>query len=302
MEPLYHVYYVDTALLPRDIYPLQYGEQECTPGYGFGPCIRNHYFLHYVYQGKGTFEGEGKRYLLEAGQLFLIYPGQLTYYEADREEPWVYRWIEFNGSFSESLLKAAGLSRDTPVFMESPSSDSMFPEAAREIFGAIGAALKHLVTQGETSFEALMSSFWAFLAALTSESQQTAGIAPAEEYVRKAENYIKMNLHQKISIQEIAEYVGINRSYLSRLFRQYKGSSTQQYIIAARLDSAAQYLKNKKLSVGEVAKSVGYSDQLEFSKAFKARFKVSPTQWRTEVFWQQSVKEYRSEKNNAPFS
>jgi AraC-like DNA-binding protein len=212
--------------------------------------------------------------------LFLIYPGQLTYYEADKHDPWFYRWLEFNGNFSEALLKSAGLSKASPVL----SDIEEFP---------IGEALKSLVEKGEVSFEAIMSNFWAFIAVLTAGNENKMQPDPAEEYVRKSENYINMNLYRKITINEIAEYVGINRSYLSRLFKQYKGISTQQFMIAAKLDTAAQYLKNKNLSVGEVAKSVGYSDQLEFSKAFKSRFKVSRVQWRKEIFWEQSVKEYR---------
>lgn len=279
MEPVRNVYYVETTLMPSDIYPLQYGEQECVSGYGFGPCIRNHYFIHFVYRGSGRFEVEGKVYHLNSGQLFLIYPGQLTYYEADKEDPWFYRWIELNGSFSETLLNAAGLSKASPILTDKEG----FP---------IGEALKRIVDQGETSFEFLMSNFWAFIATMNTGNTSNKNMDPSEEYVRKAENYIKLNLYRKITINEIAEYVGINRSYLSRLFKQYKGISTQQFMIASKLDMAAQYLKKKSLSVAEIGKSVGYSDPLEFSKAFKSRFRVSPVQWRNELFWVQSVKEY----------
>jgi len=280
MDPICNIYYVGTKLMPRDIYPLQFGEQACSSNYGFGPCIRNHYFIHYVYSGKGRFEAEGKVYHLSAGQLFLIYPGQLTYYQADSDQPWFYRWIEFNGNLSETILKSAGLSKTSPILTDTDN----FP---------IGKALKKLVGKGQTSFEDLMSSFWSFIAKLTVDSDANNITDPKAEYVQRAENYINMYLYRKITISEIAEYVGINRSYLSRLFKQYKGVSTQQYMIATKLDTAAQYLKNVNLSVREVAKSVGYDDPLEFSKAFKARFKLSPVMWRNEIFWKQSVKEYR---------
>lgn len=278
MIPVYHVYYTDTTLMPHDIYPMQYGEQDCVSGYSFGPCVRNHFFLHYVYRGKGKFKTEGNTYHLHAGQAFLIYPGQLTYYEADTDDPWFYRWIEFNGDLSESLLNIAGLSHKSPVFTDRADLSA-------------GNALKTLVSQGKTDFEILMAYFWHFIAAITAGNKMPCLASPADEYIRKAETYIHLNLHKKISVTELSEFVGINRSYLSRLFQRYKGLSTQQYIIRKKLDTAAQYLNHKNLSVKEVANSVGYHDPLEFSKAFKSRFNLSPTQWRGKAFWEQSVKE-----------
>lgn len=280
MKPLCNIYYTDTRLMPNDLYPMQYGEQKCESGYGFGPCIRNNFFIHYIYKGTGTFTAEGKTYHIAPGQLFLIYPGQLTYYQADKDDPWFYRWIEFNGNFSEVLCKMAGISKRSPIFTDN-----------RDF--SVGNALEKLVDKGNTNFETLMSDLWNFISELTKDFKCNNNTAPSEEYVRKASNYIKLNLHKKITVKDISEYVGIDRSYLSRLFKQYKGISTQQYIIAAKLDTAAQYLKNKQLSVKQVAKSIGYDDQLEFSKAFKIRFKVSPSEWRCEDFSQQSIKEYK---------
>lgn len=275
---LFHVWYADTELLPRDIYPLQYGEQECDGGYGYGPCIRNFYFLHYVYGGRGYLLAEGRRYEIKAGQYFLIYPGQMAYYEADREEPWLYRWIEFSGAFCEELLLTAGFSKENPVLSDST--------------GAVGKAVKKLTETGRAEFSLVMEKLWGILHAMTAGSTHGTGTGRGSAYIRKCENYMRMNLHKKIRVAELAAYAGVNRSYLSRIFREQKGQSPQQYLLKLKMEAAAQHLKNKEILIKEAALCVGYDDPLEFSKQFRRHFQVSPSEWRRQQFYEQSVNGY----------
>ena len=139
---------------------MQYGEQQCEPGHAFGPCVRNNYLIHYIYSGKGVFKTNSKEYHLHKGQFFLICPEQLTYYKADTEEPWLYRWIEFNGSFADSVLKSAGLSEDSPIFTDNEDM-------------SVGKALLDIVRRQNTDFEILMSN---------ATRQDNTGLLISEEY------------------------------------------------------------------------------------------------------------------------
>ena len=109
MNCFINTYYAYTKFIPTDIYPVQYGEEQCNRNHSFGPCVRSNYLLHYVYSGKGIFQTENNTYHLHKGQMFLISPNQLTYYKADDSDPWLYRWIEFNGSMSQSILSLSVL-------------------------------------------------------------------------------------------------------------------------------------------------------------------------------------------------
>lgn len=283
---LFHVWYADTGLLPRDIYPLQYGEQECDSGYGYGPCIRNFYFLHYVYSGRGYLLAEGKRHEIAGGQYFLIYPGQLAYYEADRKEPWMYRWVEVSGAFCGELLSAAGFSKENPVLSDRT--------------GEVGKAVAELTGAGHAEFSLIMGKLWGLVHAMTDGRMQDTGKGRGSAYVRKCENYMRMNLHKKIRVTELAAYAGIDRSYLSRIFREQKGQSPQQYLLKLKMETAAQHLKNKEISIKEAALCVGYDDPLEFSKQFRRHFQVSPGEWRRQQFYEQSVNGYRRMEEDVP--
>ena len=271
MDYFFRNYYLATTYVPTDIYPIQYGEQQCKPDYGFGPCVRSNYILHYIYSGCGILRIGDTEYTIRSGEIFLIKPNQLAYYEADTENPWLYRWIEFNGSMSERILSAF----DSPVI--SDYDDSI-----------IGEKVKEFISMGKIPFETAMEKFWAVIAALTMNSTDSVSIR-SRDYVQMAELYIKNNINKKITVNDISAHVGINRSYLSRLFKEYKNISPQQYLATARMNTATQYLKNTDISSVEVAQSVGYSDYHIFNKVFHRYFNTSPSEWRKRYFWQQSV-------------
>ena len=275
MEYFMNVYYVYTKFAPTDLYPVQYGEENCRRGHAFGPCIRSNYLLHYVYDGKGIFRADGREYELNKGQMFLIKPGQLAYYKADDDEPWLYRWIELNGSIADGFFRTLCKKYDGQVFSDDKDL-------------SVGRALLDIVENESMSFERAMVKLWEFFSAF-SESPENGEIVSSQEHIKKAENFIKINIHKKITVSDVAEYVGIDRSYLSRLFREIKHVSPQQYILSMKMDIAAGYMKNSDISIKEAAQSVGYYDSHVFNKAFKNRFNVSPSEWPEKKIWDKFI-------------
>lgn len=275
---LFNVWYANSNVILQDVRLLQYGEQECDSKYGYGPCIRNFYFIHYVYKGKGHLNIEGKRYKINAGQYFLICPGQIAYYEADTEDPWVYRWFEISGALCKNMMETAGFSKDTPVLTDKN--------------GRIGDAVLELIKLQNADFPALLGKLWEILHAMTEGRKNGTRDDIRENYVQKCDTYIRMNLHKKLRVTELAEYAGIDRSYLCRLFKEQNGYSPQQYILKLKMEAAAQHLEKKELTVKEVALCVGYDDPLEFSKQFHHQFQESPTQWRKKIFYDQSIQKF----------
>ena len=77
------------------------GMSKTEPLHCFGPAIKPHYVIHFVLSGKGMFSIGNKEYLLEQGYGFVIPPDELTFYQADEQNPWTYVWIGFNGSMAE---------------------------------------------------------------------------------------------------------------------------------------------------------------------------------------------------------
>lgn len=100
----------------KNIYTLFCGKQDCTPLYSFGPAIREYHLLHICTKGSGSFYANDYRYHIKKGQGFLIYPNELTFYQADEHTPWSYVWIAVSGEEVEKFLTLIGLSKQNPIF------------------------------------------------------------------------------------------------------------------------------------------------------------------------------------------
>ena len=99
----------------------QYGWEQCEPLHSYGPYARNHYLFHYCISGTGTListdsKGESHTYQIKSGEGFLIYPKQINTYFADKNHPWEYTWVEFDGLRVKEALELAGLTMDAPVY------------------------------------------------------------------------------------------------------------------------------------------------------------------------------------------
>jgi len=98
--------------------------------------------------------------------------------------------------------------------------------------------------------------------------------------VVKAMEYIKAHYTQNIKSNMIAEYVHVNSSYLSRLFKKETGETITEVINKLRVEKAKELFDNKSIKTYEVALQVGIDDSTYFSQVFKKYTGLSPTEYR----------------------
>lgn len=123
----------------------------------------------------------------------------------------------------------------------------------------------------------------------SSKTKITAGSKRLQDfYMKEATNFIDANFQRDVSIEEIAQACGLNRSYFGRLFKEAMGESPQQFLMHYRMTKAAELLKSTKISISEVGKSVSYENQLHFSRAFKSVFGIPPMEYRRRYFYQKT--------------
>lgn len=103
------------------------------------------------------------------------------------------------------------------------------------------------------------------------------------DYVEAAKEYIHQNYQHNISAGIIAEYIGLDRSYFSRLFSRKAGITLREYLIDHRMKQACQLLKETDFTVQAIAASVGYTDYAVFSRRFKSQKGLSAGEWRRNV-------------------
>ena len=108
--------------------------------------------------------------------------------------------------------------------------------------------------------------------------QNTSEYIPLKEIA--ARQHISQKYSEPIRISEIAKHCGLDRSYLSKLFKNATDMTPQEYLLSFRMNKAKELLKDSSISVQNVAYSVGYNDPFSFSKFFKRETGLSPSEYR----------------------
>ncbi|MCS7459110.1 AraC family transcriptional regulator [Paenibacillus doosanensis] len=267
--------YTSDASAPSIELKLYYcGYERCAPGHSWGPALKDHYKILYIHGGKGIYRTGDRIYELGEGQGFLLCPDVIASYRADDEDPWTYSWVAFNGLSAELYLRRAQLSPANPVFRctDARSMDQCFLQ--------VYEASK---SKGSSDTR-LLSALYGFLSMLIEEAQSHCPSAKPDNlrdlYVQKAVEFIQMNYSQPVAIADMADWIGLERKYLSKLFKSGTGMSPQDFLIHFRVSKACELMKNPALSIGEIAGSVGYKDQLLFSKMFRKVKGMPPSVYR----------------------
>lgn len=255
-----------------DLIVYQCGMEKCKPSHSYGPAVRDHFLIHFISEGQGTFYIDGKSYRLGKNEGFLICPGIVTYYEADTDNPWIYSWVGFKGLKAENYLEMANLNRENPIFKHKEGHTLQF---CLENMGKASS----LRFGRELRLQGLLGIFLSELIELA-ERNDIHGLNQAEAYIKKAVQFIEANYSRDISIDNISKYVGLNRNYFSSLFKEKIKISPQQYLINYRINKACELMTNEALSISDISRSVGYNDPLGFSKIFKRVKGCSPRDYR----------------------
>ncbi len=100
------------------------------------------------------------------------------------------------------------------------------------------------------------------------------------KYVSHCIDYIYNNLHTKITMNDLSEHVGLNRSYLSKLFSKEMGISITDYIIDKKIDTAKNMLLYSEYNTAEIASILAFSSQSYFNEVFKKKTGITPTKFR----------------------
>ncbi len=254
-----------------EINPVVAGWEECEKGHAFGPAIREYYLIHFVISGKGIFQRNNRMVTLEKNSLFLIRPHEMTFYQADPDEPWQYIWVGFEGNLIEELLQFTDLKDDV---------STLYAPYLRDLFISIKAA-EHLHTTTEIFLCGKLFEMFSMLQEAHIKKNELT--RSSSGYIKYAQDYLKANYATPIKISKLAQMLGIDRRYLCRIFVRETGETPQGYLINIRLKKAAELLRTGLYTVGEVARSSGYEDIYNFSKMFKKRYGLSPSSYKQGV-------------------
>ena len=260
----------------------QCGLQICDNGHSCGPFLYSHYSAHFILSGKGTYTCGGKTYSLCAGQGFMIIPDMPNTYTADIDEPWKYIYANFCGADDETLVHSAGLNEDNMIF-EFDLTDDMLHDLTMMHSSSKDQSARGYDVTGY--FLLVMSRL------VKANTQRNANTNLPQHYVRRAISYIEDNYPEKITVESIAAYVGIDRTGLYRIFKKNLNISPAQFLISYRLERAKAMMEHDNLTISEIAVSTGFFDAAHFTVAFSKKYGISPGRYHTELHTAKSMRD-----------
>jgi AraC-like DNA-binding protein len=266
--------FFSNTLADMDLQVIFSGRESCLPLHKF-EGLRNHYILHYIVAGEGKIKINNKTFNLSTGSAFFIFPDQLNFYQASKNNPWYYKWIGFSGNKTDRILQSAGITRSSPIIIN---------EYTKEIDDYMDELFNNLKIRNE-GFELKVNGLFYLILSIFADINKKVNLEKIYtgtkiDYVKKILEFIEINFQRNISVNQMAEYLGINRSYLSILFKNQKGISLKDFLIDYRIMKAKELLVKSNMNISEIAYSVGYKDYFSFTKIFRKITGERPKEYR----------------------
>ena len=103
----------------------------------------------------------------------------------------------------------------------------------------------------------------------------------AESLYEQIQDYIEKNYSKKITLNDIAEELHANSSYLSRLYKKESGQNIFDVILQKRIKKAKEYMKTTDKKIYEISQLVGFDDTGYFSRVFRRCYGISPKEYQS---------------------
>lgn len=247
------------------------GYERCEPGHNFGPSIRSYQLIHFVLDGKGEFRIDEHIYSLKAGDAFLIPAGKVAYYEASKTNPWTYAWVNFLGINSETYFHQL-ITNTEDVYVIHNLDNEKYARSIHDILKLNHEQTSHFF-EGNSILLHIISMLFEDI---HFQEKNWDRVSPIDEI----KLYLDVNYAENIKLLDLASSFGLHQNYLTRSFHEKFGISPKKYLMNLKLKKASQLLTTTELPISIISSSLGFIDQLAFSRTFKKHFGMSPSYYR----------------------
>ncbi|WP_236343152.1 AraC family transcriptional regulator [Paenibacillus plantiphilus] len=257
-------------------WPLRIGIHENASHFHTGPRVLPYYNLIFILNGEGSFIQKSKTYHLRRNDIFCCFPQVSHEYFSNDAHPMSYMWLAFEGPHSGLLLERIGIKHCTPYQFNAANPNAL-------------DFLQTLISLAKNDFERdqdltrLITFHQVFKALSAKVSDTDRNQVCSDEWLERAKEHMELHYSEDINIETVAQYVGIERSYFSRKFKQSYKITPMKYLQEIRVSAAKTLLRTTELNLSAIAQSIGYVDMFSFSKAFKKGAGISPNEYRSSV-------------------
>lgn len=250
-----------------------------------------------------VFEGKDGNYIREKHwhrsiEIFALFEGELRFFINEREYP--LKPGEFMLVNSNEIHSVLSPKRNKTIVLQIPLSmfekyytDERFiyfSHSARlqdeEVMKLIGE-MNQIYMKKECGYElSVQGQFYMLMYLLVTKYRKTEVNPELVRHNKKLNRlsvitaYMKDNYTKELSLESLAKTFGYSPTYLSRMFQKYARTNYKVYLDNIRLEHASKDLNNTQMSIGEIAIQNGFPNSKAFSKVFKQRYQLLPSEFR----------------------
>ena len=267
-----HSMRIDSQLRVAGIYTFFYQEKE--QGFLFPGESHPMPELTYVDQGTLHSVADGQDWTLHQGDAMLYAPDQwhMQYADIGVAPRFVTISCDLDGGDLSSLYgRKLAVPQEAVTLLQQMlrTQERMDPYSTDMLMAQLTMLLLHLLRQAQSPSGVKL--------------QGTNTVHSENEIIRHAQQYISAHIREKLSVRLIAQQVDVSPSYLTVLFQKNLQISPGEYIRRIKLQESKQMIRENNLNFTEIAAALQYSTVHHFSRQFKEKFGITPTEYARSV-------------------
>ncbi len=229
---------------------------------------RSRYIIECNEDGYGTVTVNGRLIEIAPRTCYVVHAGASALYTSDSERPRRGIFASIAGVRVEQILAHAGITTESPMI-----SSEHYDEVRRILY-----EMYSMRTERDGGAEFRRTGLvYELLGVISSDSVAS----DSETWVRRAIGVFETVYNTPVTVGDIAELVGYERTYFSTAFKEHTGMSPYEYLTALRIDKACLLLA-EGTSVGDTALSVGL-DPRNFARVFSEVKGISPSEYKKQM-------------------
>lgn len=233
------------------------------------------YVFIYCVEGAGIYWIDGKEYHVHENQYFILPANRPHTYAADANHPWTIYWIHFGGSLAPYYADKMQMPQDIRPEIDSRISTRthIFEEIFQTLHQGNSAQQLHYAS-------CLFHYYLGTLRYVNQFRQARDNETNGNNIIAAAKHFMSENIEKRLSLHDIATYVGLSDSHFSHLFLSQVGESPIAHYNRLKIELAKELLASTDMKINQISFKIGFEDAYYFSRLFSHFLGMSPKQWR----------------------
>ncbi|MGL4383270.1 MAG: AraC family transcriptional regulator [Bacilli bacterium] len=224
----------------------------------------NENILLYCTEGCGQVSINEQVFILKANQFIIIPYLKAHTYQSDNKRPWSIFWMHYHETTTKEVINGSIDDQFNTTFIQYIFSNMLHSLANKS---------QNTMVYINKNARLLLVSLNHYLEAHQLKNDHLP------EFDR-FNDYINLHLKNKITLEDLCNYSNYSPSHINKIFNLKYQLSPIDYIIKIKIEHSCILLRNTNLSIKDIACAIGYDDSLYYSRLFKKKMHLSPSQYR----------------------